>query len=130
MKIKIKIYFLLCLFVTACATVSPPLVVPKNNGSLTTLNSWEIEGRASIQARDRIDIVSFNWQQLDSQRYVLQFFAPLGIGSAVLTRGPNGVALQTSNRRAAVSALSTEALLNRELGWSMPLSNLFYWIRG
>lgn len=145
---------LICLFaaatLTACSTATPPaqsfgpqqsgfrdfgkplgnhfLTWPERQTQLTSLQSWHTQGSIAIHSVNKGWNASFNWQQQDAQNYNLALFGPLGINRTVLSGSPQGVVLQTA--KGAVSANSAETLLQQQIGWYLPVSNLYYWIRG
>ena len=50
-------------------------------------------------------------------------------GAARLTGRPGAVSLDAANQ-GQFQAESAEALLQQQLGWSLPVAHLFWWIRG
>ncbi len=53
----------------------------------------------------------------------------LNIGSVVIIGQPNKVTLQRGNE-APISATTAEELMQRQLGWTLPIPSLWYWARG
>ena len=98
-------------------------------GELSRLRSWSLLGTLAVRsAGGDASRVTIRWRQSRGS-YLLRFMGPLGVGlfevegsdTAVEARFPSG-------RRA--SAASPEVLLEREIGWSVPLRGLRYWIVG
>ena len=96
---------------------------------LSLLRSWSLHGTLAVRpAGGDASRVTIRWRQ-SPDSYLLRFMGPLGVGlfevegsaTAVEARFPDG-------RRA--SAASPEALLEQEIGWSVPLQGLRYWIVG
>ena len=96
---------------------------------LSRLRSWSLLGTLSVRpAGGDASRVTMRWRQ-SPDSYLVRFMGPLGVGlfevegsaTAVEARFPDG-------RR--TSAASPEALLEREIGWSVPLQGLRYWIVG
>ena len=96
---------------------------------LSRLRSWSLHGTLAVRpAGGDASRVTMRWRQ-SPDSYLVRFMGPLGVGlfevegtaTAVEARFPDG-------RRA--SAASPEALLEREIGWSVPLQGLRYWIVG
>ena len=82
----------------------------------------------SIRHANQSNAFSFDWQQ-NQQDYELQFFAPLGLGSLrVLGNASNVVLWQSATRK--ITAKTPEALMRSQLGYSLPVTCLYYWIRG
>ena len=96
---------------------------------LSLLRSWSLHGTLAVRpAGDDASRVTMRWRQ-SPDSYHVRLMGPLGVGlfevegtaTAVVARFPDG-------RRA--SAASPEALLEQEIGWSVPLQGLRYWIVG
>ena len=96
---------------------------------LSRLRSWSLHGTLAVRpAGGDASRVTMRWRQ-SPDSYFVRFMGPLGVGlfevegsaTAVEARFPDG-------RR--TSAASPEALLEREIGWSVPLLGLRYWIVG
>ena len=112
----------------------PELAAPEAAGQLhaaelSLLRSWSLHGTLAVRpAGDDASRVTMRWRQ-SPDSYHVRFMGPLGVGlfevegtaTAVEARFPDG-------RRA--SAASPEALLEQEIGWSVPLQGLRYWIVG
>ena len=96
---------------------------------LSRLRSWSLLGIVAVRpAGGDASRVTMRWRQ-SPDSYLVRFMGPLGVGlfevegsaTAVEARFPDG-------RR--TSAASPEALLEQEIGWSVPLQGLRYWIVG
>jgi len=71
---------------------------------------------------------SFSWDQFGSQ-YDLRTFGPLNMAGLRVTGRPGRAQLWKSSQT-SVSASSPEKLMQRELGWHLPVTNFRYWSRG
>ena len=112
----------------------PELAAPEaawqtHTEELSLLRSWSLHGTLAVRpAGDDAARVTMRWRQ-SPDSYLVRFMGPLGVGlfevegsaTAVEARFPDG-------RRA--SAASPEALLEQEIGWSVPLQGLRYWMVG
>ena len=96
---------------------------------LSRLRSWSLHGTLAVRpAGGDASRVTMRWRQ-SPDSYLVRFMGPLGVGlfevegtaTAVEARFPDG-------RRA--NAASPEALLEQEIGWSVPLQGLRYWVVG
>ncbi len=97
--------------------------------ALASIRSWNIDGAFSIQqANAKPAIASYTWQQQGSA-YDIHISSSLDIDSANIAGRPGYVTLEQSHRR-RYSARSPEQLMQKQLGWHLPISNLFYWMRG
>jgi outer membrane lipoprotein LolB len=116
------------LLLTGCASqwqVPQPARLWQN---LQNLQSWSLKGQVAIHTTTQGSSFSVIWQQLP-QQYTLNFFGPLGLGHALLQQlNQQEVALYVGNKR--YTAASPDILLQQQLGWPLPVTNLYYWIRG
>lgn len=124
---------------TSCATVPPTSTkqsVPQNEsatwenrvGVLSNIQNWDLKGLIAI--RNSRDAWSANWQWHQAPKgYNISLVGPLGSHSMQLTGTSTSVLLETSDGK-KLKSTSPEALLEQQLGWRLPISNLYYWIRG
>jgi outer membrane lipoprotein LolB len=95
---------------------------------LEKIHAWNIKGSASIQYQQKTDIASLAWQQFGHGHYSLILSGPLNIGRVEITGTPERVTFKQGEKFA--SAHSPEALMTEQLGWQIPVSHLYYWLRG
>ena len=96
--------------------------------ALSGFRTWTMRGTLTVQADGEKSRVGMQWRQaLDSYR--LRFNGPLGVGLLDIEGGATGVEARFPNGR-SIRAASPEALLEAEVGWSVPLEGLRYWIVG
>ena len=128
------------LSLAGCAT-TPPSPLPANTPKAITstenkslrndpaaIQNWDLKGMIAI--RNTHDAWSAHWQwNQQNQNYVINLIGPLGSNSIQLTGSPGKVLLETSDGKKTQSA-SPETLLEKQLGWRLPVSNLYYWVRG
>lgn len=135
-QIKIIIVSLTMLFIVGCATIpSRPVAFNKNltrsarEKQLSAIRHWNIRGAMSIKANNQAIMIYYHWQQIDSTHYIIQLFGPLGIGAITVTGSKHQVTL-TNSKNQSFTAENPETLIENELGFQIPISNLYYWIRG
>lgn len=128
--------FLLCilaLLLTACATTPQlPLIDPEQawqarRETLSSLDSWSLVGRIAIQTEEQGWHASLRWRQ-QGESYDININAPLGQGAARLQGDESGVILRTSEGKEY--AADAQTLLDKRLGWRLPVVGLRYWILG
>lgn len=128
---------LLAFILTGCATqMEPPIdhssytVKPwkQRRANMSARTRWNIQGSVSVQSRGKTQIGSFNWKQM-GQYYVINIYGPLNLGAIEIQGQPGGVTLLKPTG-APSSASSPEALMQQQLGWYLPVSNLYFWVRG
>ncbi len=126
---------LLALMLGGCATIENA-PAPSNklmsstarNSKLDALHSWQANGAISITNNNKTDMGSFTWAQ-NGLAYDFSTFGPLNAGSIRIAGHP-GKATLWKNVNTPISAGSPEAIMKKELGWFLPLSNLRFWSRG
>jgi outer membrane lipoprotein LolB len=135
--VKNTILFLLATLVAGCAEI--PLLQsdkdkPAHNvtddrlKALYSLNAWALKGRIGIQTDKEGVTATLHWAQV-GDRYQLRFIAPLSQGTYELRGNQQQVALQTAKNELFI-AKDPEQLLLDNVGWKVPLTGLFYWVRG
>lgn len=98
-------------------------------GVLSNIQHWDLKGLIAVRnARDGFS-ATWQWHQDTNKNYTIALFGPLGSNSIQLTGSNTGVLLETSDGK-KLKSTSPEALLEQQLGWRLPVSNLYYWIRG
>lgn len=135
-KLNRLIALTLMLLLTSCMTTPsnqhPPLnqTLSLNNRtqSLTAIQNWNLDG--VIAVRHNREAWSANWQwQQNQKQYLISFFGPLGSNAFKLSGNATQVTLATSDGKKYTSA-TPETLLAEQLGWTLPVTGLYYWIRG
>jgi outer membrane lipoprotein LolB len=133
--IKTYLLILLCALLTSCATQTAR-EAPQNQlvgwearaKTLSSITSWDISGMIAIRnTKDNVS-ASMQWQQAKNH-YSLNLFGPMGSNAFKLTGSPKQVSLQNP-RGQVFYAATPEQLLAQQTGWKLPVSNLYYWIRG
>jgi outer membrane lipoprotein LolB len=108
---------------------SIPVAAKTRQQQLLALNNWQTQGVLGvIRNQGKGFSGTFNWLQ-QRENYRVSIFAPLGTGSAHIQGNPSQVSMVDSKNRHA-SADNAEALLQKQIGISLPVSNLYYWMRG
>ena len=96
--------------------------------ALYKLENWSIKGRLAIQAGDEGWSAALHWDQND-ENYTMRFIAPLGQGTYQL-HGDEQMVSFLNAKNELYQANDPEKLLLSNLGWSVPLHGLKYWIMG
>jgi outer membrane lipoprotein LolB len=135
-KFKLTILFLLISCLYACASlyhqpqtaINQKLSWKTRKQQLQQIKNWQIQGAIAIRTKKQASSASVSWQQKGKQ-YKINLFGPLGSGAVTISGQPGNSILQTANKQ-IFKAKTPEQLLKQELGWNVPVSNLYYWIRG
>ena len=100
----------------------------ENKQQLTSLDGWQINGKIGIRAPKDSGSGTLFWLQRQDY-YDIRLSGPLGRGAARLTGRPGKVSLEVANQ-GRFDAPNPEILLEEQLGWKLPVSNLACWVRG
>lgn len=95
---------------------------------VAALDGWQISGKVGIRAPKESGSGTLFWLQRQDY-YDIRLSGPLGRGAARLTGREGAVLLEVANQ-GRYEAVSPEALLEEQLGWRLPVSHLFWWVRG
>lgn len=128
----LRISWLLGLLVLAgCAhqaRITPPASLQAHEAQLRSLEQWQIQGKLGIRAPHDSGSASLNWKHTP-EAYQIFLSAPLGQKHVEIIGSPNLVELHQSGQ-APMSARDAESLIKKAMGWSLPVSQLNYWVRG
>lgn len=95
---------------------------------VSEIDGWQISGKIGIRAPQESGSGTLFW--LQRQEYFdIRLSGPLGRGATRLTGRPDAVALEVAGQ-GRFEADSPEALVQSQLGWQLPVSNLLWWVRG
>ncbi len=119
----------------ACATAPSPAPAGAPLGRwldrqqrLAALVQWNLQGRVGIETGKDSGNATMSWEQ-NGEEYAIRISAPLSQGTFELKGGMQGVTLRGPDNR-VLSAADPQALMQDQLGWSLPVAGLKYWIRG
>lgn len=129
-----KLFFcltVLLLILTGCAhRISVPVIDNPQHyqQQLSQLTHWSLEGKVAVRHGNNADSAALQWQQTD-EHFDLFISGPLGTGATRITGTPELLTLQDSE---AVSTTTDDPghLLEKHLGWELPLQKLPLWITG
>ncbi len=95
---------------------------------LLLVSDWDIKGRIGVVTSEDGWHADLRWQQ-QVDAYEIGLTGPFGQGSLRLYGDGQGVSLMVP-KEGVVHAESAEKLLQENLGWSLPVDALRYWVRG
>lgn len=95
---------------------------------LADVDAWSLTGRLAIQNSETGFNAGLNWRQAGAD-YRLRLMAPFGRGTWAITRASGYVELATPAEGSFRAATAGE-LMDRHLGWQLPVDGARYWIRG
>ncbi len=121
------------LMLASCANMPPSTQLPTMSWSthqtqLMQLTTWQLKAAMAIHTPTKSGMVMLFWQQ-HFQNYKARVTGPLGVGGIQISGRKGQVTLWKSATQ-KISATTPEALMHQELGWALPISDLYYWVRG
>lgn len=122
---------LLLLLISGCAhrsTLTPPPDLLAHQQQLQAISQWELHGKLGIRTSDDSGSASLKWAQQASD-YQINLSGPLGQKRMIITGTPHKVRLEQSGSE-PLEARSAEALIKKAAGWTLPVAQLTYWVRG
>jgi outer membrane lipoprotein LolB len=135
-----KILFLLpflCVL-TGCINLHPPIThttfqtidAKTRQANLSKLSRWKIVGALSItQPGASPQIANYTWDQSSATQYQITLSSALNVYQLQIVANNGEIALFKNNVH-VTDASTPEQLMQKAVGWSLPLKNLQYWIRG
>lgn len=99
-----------------------------HKAQVAALDGWQISGKVGIRAPRDSGSGTLFWLQRQDY-FDIRLSGPLGRGAARLTGREGKVLLEVANQ-GRYEAASPESLLEEQLGWRLPVSHLFWWVRG
>lgn len=114
------------LLLAACANEA--VFRPAPSASAAQQDSpFNVSGRISVNMDGKGSVGQFDWAHRADEDQ-LSVNSPLGSTVARLQRDASGVSLQADGK--TWQAADVESLTHDVLGWTLPLGNLVWWIRG
>jgi len=90
--------------------------------------NWQLAGRLGVSNAKDAGSGSLTWKQ-DGDAFRFSVHAPV-TGKTWVLSGDDGHARLDGLREQAVESADAGSLLERELGWKVPVAELRYWVRG
>jgi len=131
---RIAALLLFALWLTACSSFKPQPAAPAPGSwdeyqqRVAALDNWALDGKIGIRTAAESHSARLQWQQHPSD-YQILLSGPLGQGGARIEGSGEGVVIDVAGE-GRYAARSPEQLLQQLLGWSFPVSEANYWIRG
>ena len=122
----------LLLFLSGCAGKHLN-TIPQNNWQqrqqqINELIDWTVEGRISVKTADQGFTANLNWQRL-GDNHQLSIFGSFGQTYAEINQTADKATLKLSEDEIYQST-DIETLVQKVLGYPLPLKHLEYWIKG
>lgn len=108
---------------------SPQVAWEQRQADFARMSSWRMQGRVGVQFREESASFGISWLQNGSDNYEMNIKNPLtGSVVAYLQGSANKVSLQANGK--TYQDANAERLLQSQMGVSLPLDGMKYWIRG
>ncbi len=121
MRMILKCAALAALLLSGCVTPAQR-ALPVQPGAPT----FALDGRIAVKFDSQRSSGGFRWLH-DADSDDVTMLAPLGITVAHVRRDAHGALLETSGQQ--YFAPSSDELMQRTLGWHLPLRGMPYWVR-
>lgn len=95
---------------------------------LGAMDYWQVQGKLGVRTPVDSGSVNFNWKQLPEQ-FAIYLNGPFGQGTVWIRGNEDQVSLEQSGRD-TLYAPTPELLMYDAMGWWLPVSDLYYWIKG
>ena len=95
---------------------------------LTTFIDWDLKGRLAVRAGARSDSASLIWKRSGTAQEI-QLFGPFGGGRVHISQNL-GRAILADGAGQEIQGRSVEEVLFNALAWSVPFTEMGYWVRG
>jgi outer membrane lipoprotein LolB len=134
--LKKIILFFTCIYLAGCSFQSTQPQIPNINtisweehqSMLKEYLSWELSGKVGIRTNENSQSASLVWLQ-ERQHYQIDIHGPWGQGGASITGMPGDVTVNVSGGE-QFKGSNPEFILYNELGWELPINDIYWWIRG
>lgn len=119
------------LFISGCVhqrSLTPPQDVLEHQRQVQEIGDWQLTGKLGIRTTADSGSASVKWAQQFAS-YQINLSGPLGQKSMIITGTPEKVRLEQTGEPVQ-EAKTAEALIKKSAGWTLPVAQLAYWVRG
>lgn len=130
MILRCSLLLLALLLASGCAhrSLTPPQDLLEHQRQVQTIGAWTLTGKLGIRTTEESGSASVKWVQ-DTANYQINLSGPLGQKSMIITGTPEKVRLEQTGEPPQ-EAKTAEALIKKSAGWTLPVAQLAYWVRG
>jgi outer membrane lipoprotein LolB len=97
-------------------------------GKAETVSSWEIRGALAAKNKSKGWSAAMHWAQNGPSSYQIRLMGPLGAGAVLINKKGGTITFQDGPKR--ITSTNADELLMQQTGVRLPVSNLYYWVRG
>ncbi len=109
-------------------SLTPPQDVLEHQRQVQAIGDWQLTGKLGLRTAGDSGSASVKWVQ-QIANYQINLSGPLGQKSMIITGTPDKVRLEQTGEPAQ-EAKTAEALIKKSAGWTLPVAQLAYWVRG
>ncbi|MEN0038534.1 MAG: lipoprotein insertase outer membrane protein LolB [Cellvibrio sp.] len=131
MMLRYPLLLLVLILASGCAhrgSLTPPQNVQEHQRQLQAVSDWQLAGKLGIRTADDSGSASLKWAQ-QLANYQINLSGPLGQKRMIITGTPDKVRLEQTGEPVQ-EAKTAEALIKKSVGWTLPVAQLAYWVRG
>ncbi len=139
MSIRLRQFIIVVLVLLLGACAETPIIEPSTDPQaeaswqsraerLRQIQGYGLKGRLGIKTEKEGWTATLHWAQKE-QLYKMRIIAPLGQGTFEVTGGHGKVLLRTEKNEVFEAANPNE-LMQVNLGWSVPVLGMQYWVLG
>ena len=109
-------------------TETPRSLWQQRQQQLATFVNWDLKARLAVRAGARSDSVSLIWKRSGAEQEI-QLFGPFGSGRVHISQNRDR-AILADGAGQEIQGRSAEEVLFNALAWSVPFTEMGYWVRG
>lgn len=132
-------FILLTFILAGCAPKTPVTELPagempksleaeKGQKSAESVTSWDLNGAIAARNSKKAWTASVNWVQQGPNQYNIRLSGPLGGGTVLIQRNGKTITYQDGPKK--ITSDNADTLLQQQTGVRLPVSHLYYWVRG
>ncbi|WP_439134358.1 lipoprotein insertase outer membrane protein LolB [Pseudomaricurvus sp.] len=95
---------------------------------LGSIEFWQVQGKLGIRTSSDSGSAYLNWEQ-QPKEFAIHLSGPLGQGSVWIRGDQSQVSLERAGEDTLYAA-TPELLMLNAMGWWLPVSDLYYWVKG
>ena len=121
------------LLLSGCAHQLPkaPLISedwPKHQAQVESFKHWQATGKLAVKVPNDGGSMSLRWQQ-EPTSFQIDFTGPFGQNILAIDGKTDHVTLSEPGKD-PITAKTAEELIRRNTGWTIPVAQLAFWVRG
>ncbi|PCI64268.1 MAG: outer membrane lipoprotein LolB [Gammaproteobacteria bacterium] len=128
MTLRFLFSFIFIIALSGCVTKSLTLLDAKKNIPLEKANHWKLNARVAIRLPKESHTASLNWQK-NNKTFDFYLSGAFGVTIAHIIQGEKQASIEVAKSEKLYHK-DIELLVHNTLGWSFPIHQLSYWVKG